>query len=596
MIHQHDLGGALLELKKYRRILIDHDLQMRGEVNDGSGRVSIEGQGNICDLLCQEDQDKLRRTVENLKNNDVASLTLTTLAESHCEIIVVRNDQDYELIYCDLSESLQFIEKLATFYRYFRSTPIAIAMTDSEGQILEVNPSFLTLYGYELKDVLGENPRILKSGRHFPQLYESMWQQIADPQVGHWSGEVVNRASDGGEVTVMLSISAVRHANGTLQGYIASAFNISQQKRLEQQLKNYNNELKDLNALKSELTAITSHDLKAPINAIISRVNLVKASLDTMTTEQISAHLDKMVSAGQKMGEFINQLLDMERIEAGRVQFETERLNLDAVLYSTVELNRLTAADKQVDIHYQQEGTFLPIRADRMKLEQVFNNILSNAINYSPSGSSIRVSCRKLDDAIQIEMTDQGPGIPAEEIAGIFDRFSQVKKKGALSIRAHGSGLGLNIVQKYVEMHNGTVAVRNGEDKGCTFTVTIQGRGQITSSADLAALVVDSRDQICPYLETALKNRDVCCYVCKTPQEMQRILDNEQPELVFFLDSNPQSTSADDGAPSLKVILNNVCLSADSGQYYQSLQMPVLDVEIYNLLTDVIRHINRTDA
>ncbi len=591
MIDYLELGKTLFSLKKFSRIIIDRDLQIVGGVDDASAFFSGVTPTNFCEFFSEEDQQKLQQTIENLKNNDVVSLALTTFAETPLEIILIQKGQRFELICCDASESLQLLEQLAVFYRYFQTTPMAIAMTDPDGNILEVNPSFLKLYGYELKDVIGGNPRILKSGRHSPQLYEDMWRQISDPESGHWSGEVINRASDGTEVTVMLSISVVRKSDGTLQGYIASAFNISQQKRLEQQLKNYNNELKDLNALKSELTAITSHDLKAPINSIISRINLVRDSLDSMSAEKITEHLDKMIDAGQKMGAFINQILDMERIEAGRVQFETERLNLEALLYSIVELNRLTATDKQVSISYQQEGHFVPIRADRMKLEQIFNNILSNAINYSPSGSTITVSCQSVEDTIQIEITDQGSGIPAEEIAGIFDRFSQVRKKGALSTRVHGSGLGLNIVQKYVEMHNGTVSVRNGAEKGCTFTVEIRGRGTISSSADLAALIVDSRDQIYPYLEAPLKDRDVCCYVCKTPQEMHRILENEHPELLFLIGSNLSAVTESGETPLISVFLNEVSLE-DSGQCFQSLQVPVLDIEIHSLLADVISHIN----
>ncbi|MCF6266743.1 MAG: PAS domain-containing sensor histidine kinase [Desulfuromusa sp.] len=595
MIDHLELGKTLFSLKTFSRIIIDHDLQIVGGVDDVPDLFSGTIPTNFCKLFGEENQQKLRQAIEKLKNNNVVSLALTTLAEIPLEIILIQKGQQFELVCCDTSESLQLLEQLATFYRYFQTTPVAIAMTDPDGHILEVNPSFLKQYGYELKDVIGENPRILKSGRHFPQLYEDMWQQISDPKVGHWSGEVINRSSDGTEVTVMLSISAVRQTNGILQGYIASAFNISQQKRLEQQLKNYNNELKDLNALKSELTAITSHDLKAPINAIISRVNLVKDSLNTMTADKITEHLDKMIESGQKMGAFINQLLDMERIEAGRVQFETERLNLEDLLYSIVELNRLTATDKQVTIDYQQEGKFLPLRADRMKLEQIFNNILSNAINYSPSGSTIVVSCRSVENTIQIDITDQGSGIPAAEIAGIFDRFSQVRKKGALSTRVHGSGLGLNIVKNYVEMHNGTVSVQNGAERGCTVTVAINGRGQISSSADLAALIVYPDKKTYQYLEASLKSRGVCCYVCKTPEEMQRIVDNESPELIFFFDHQPQSATENGESSLINVILNDVSLE-DRGECFQTLQRPVDDIEVHNLLADVISHVNGATA
>jgi len=591
MIDPLDLARTLFSLKKCSRIVVDKDLRPVSGVGDAAELFSGNDPTGFCELFSEEELQKLQRVIADLKSDDTVTLLLTTLEGIPLETILFQREQQIELICCNVSESQQLLEQLAVFYRYFQTTPIAIAMTDSDGHILEVNSSFLKLYGYNRKDVIGENPRVLKSGRHFPQLYEEMWQQISDPESGHWSGEVINRTSDGTEVTVMLSISAVRESSGTLQGYIASAFDISQLKRREQQLKNYNSELKDLNALKSELTAITSHDLKAPINSIISRVNLVKDSLGSMSVEKIAEHLDKMIVAGQKMGEFINQILDMERIEAGRVQFETERLNLNALLYSTVELNRLTATDKHVNISYFQEGPFVPIRADRMKLEQIFNNILSNAINYSPPGSTIDVSCRSLGETIQIEISDQGSGIPAAEIDGIFDRFSQVRKKGALSTRVHGSGLGLNIVKKYVEMHNGTVSVRNGIEKGCTFSVEINGRGRISSGADMAALIVDSQDQIYPYLETVLKNRNVCCYVCKTPQEMQQIVENEHPELVFYLE-NSHSIATEYSEPlSICVVLNET-FSKESGQCFQTLQLPVIDIEIQTLLDDVIDYVD----
>lgn len=595
MIDHLELGKTLFSLKKFSRLIIDNNLEVIGGVDDALDLFSGDTTNFFCEVLSEEDQQKLRQNIANLKDNDVISLSLTTLAETPLEIIMIQQGRQFELICCDASESLQFLEQLAIFYRYFQTTPIAICMTDSDGFILEVNPSFLKLYGYKLQDVVGGTPRIIKSGRHFPQLYRDMWQQISDPESGHWSGEVINRASNGEEITVMLSISAVRKTNGSLQGYISSAFNISQQKRLEQQLKNYNNELKDLSSLKSELTAITSHDLKAPINAIISRVNLVKDRLDSMPADKITEHLDKMIDAGKKMEAFINQLLDMEKIESGKAQFETERLNLESLVYSTVELNRLTAHDKQVDINYQKMGAFLPVWADRMKLEQVFNNILSNAINYSPPGSTIDVSCQAVGDVITMEITDQGTGIPATEMAGIFDRFSQVRKKGALSTRVHGSGLGLNIAKKYVEMHNGTVSVRNGAERGCTFTVEIQGRGRIASSADLTALIVDSSNQIYPYLETALKSRDICCYVCKTPQEMQRIVENEHPELVFFLKSSQTAAAEDSVQLSIDVVLNEVSIE-DTERYFQTLQVPVVDTEIQALLDDVIHYINGAAA
>ena len=422
------------------------------------------------------------------------------------------------------------------FFRAFMATPTAVCMTSPDGSILHVNQGFLRLYGYTIDEVIGGNPRILKSGRHAPEVYETMWRQLLDPACGSWQGELINRDKAGDVVIVNLFIEAVRDNDGELHGFLANAYDISKWKRLEQSLIRQNERLNEINKLQTEMLAVTSHDLKAPLNAIISRANLIKSCLDTMTTAKVFHHLDGIVDSGMKLGEFIEEQLNLAKIESGQISVESERLSLDSLLRSLTEINQFAADSKQIAIRYTLHGRVRPLYGDRVKLEQVFNNLLSNAIKFAPTGSVIDVTCTPAADRCRVDITDQGPGIPAEEIKHIFDRFYQVRSDER-SVRNHGAGLGLSIVHNFVNLHQGQVTVRNNPDGGCCFSVELPLPGCARSGKDLAAVIVDPNGDIYPLLKQGLLQAGVSRFVCKSANNLQRTLDHSYPEIMFIPDS-----------------------------------------------------------
>lgn len=489
----------------------------------------------------------------------------------------------------DFSETL--------FFQAMLEGPNGICMTDADGKILEVNEAFLKLYRYQRDEVIGENPRILKSGRHAPQVYVDMWQQLVDPACGRWNGELINRDKEGGIVIVNLSIQAVRSPDRTLQGFIANAFDITRWKRQEQSLIKHNEQLSATNQLKSEMLAITSHDLRAPINAIISRVNLLKSTCEVMPTSKIVTHLDGIASAGNKLGEMISEQLDLAKIEAGKVGIESERVSLDSLLRSVSEINQFSADTRQIRIQYHTAEQMHPLYADRMKLEQVFNNLLSNAVKFAPENSAIEVSCRLEKDRCRVSISDEGPGIPATDLEQIFDRFYQVRKE-RVSIRNHGSGLGLSIVKKFVELHGGRVSVSNREPSGCNFVVELPVPGSPRSGKDLAAMIVDPDGTIYASLEKRLKSAGVSVFVCKTERIFQRTLAYAYPELIFFPDGELPAEIRDTleslagaenpGSPFLIRIVDNMAVMKKySNEQIMSVQLT--DDNIRELLGGVIR-------
>ncbi|PLX99198.1 MAG: hypothetical protein C0622_10815 [Desulfuromonas sp.] len=598
-----DLGLTLFSLEKCHRVVTQEDFQiLYGDASMASLFPGLST-GSFLTLFAEEEQEELKIEVQYLKPLNVACCVLETLAGVPLELMILKREEGLEILCRDISSRMRTLEQQMYLFRYFLTTPVSICITDAEGNILNVNQAFLNLYGYQASEVIGQNPRILKSGRQAPRLYETMWERLLDPALGSWSGELLNRKSNGEEITVMISISSVRNSNGTILGYIGSAFDVSRQKWLEQNLRNLNHRLNETSRLKSELMAITSHDLKSPVHAIVSRAALIKETMGSLSQEKLAEQVDKIIEAGKKMGSFIDDLLDLEKAEAGQVYLATERLRMDRLLRGCVDSIRPSAGSKQIALSCNLATNPRPLRADRVKLEQVFTNLLANAIKFSPDESEISIAYRQEEGNEFIDITDQGPGIPEKDIAGIFDRFAQVRQKVARSTRAHGIGLGLNIVKRYVEMHEGTVDVSNNVDRGCTFTVTLPGCGKVASGADLAALIYDPENAVEDILHLSLENKDITCYLCHSLDEVQRMLHFEYPELVFV--PNKYLTAeftalveeSDLRGCGSKTLIIGIQTQKDNAPEpvgcFEVLETPILDMEMQTLVKDVISYLNR---
>lgn len=478
------------------------------------------------------------------------------------------------------------------FYQHFLSTPTPICTTDKHGNIREANRAFLDFYGYALHEVVGRNPKILKSGRQSPAAYGELWRQIVDPAIGHWSGELINRKRSGEEVTVHLTVSALRSSNGELSGFVATTLDITRSKLLEGQLSSMNQELEDLNRLKNEVLAVTSHDLKSPLNGIISRVRLMQETLVDLPRERIREHLERIVEAGDRLTGFINELLDLDKIEAGRYQLHTKRLRVDALAQLCVEINAPAAALRGMRLTFASEGKPRPVEVDAVKLEQVLNNLISNAIKYAPYGSEIEVIYKENSGGgRQIAVHDRGPGLPEEDLAQIFDRYYQVKKKGFVPTRVFGVGLGLAIVKNIVEMHGGTVSAANRAGGGSIFTVCLPDPS-VTRVKGGAALVIDPHDTIFRYLEGPLTLRAIPHFFARTAFEVQRVLENEHPDLIFIAAEDYPGEMAERLAEYSAAGVNQAILVGIGPERYRQEHIqylfsePVLDVEILEFLDE----------
>jgi PAS domain S-box-containing protein len=496
------------------------------------------------------------------------------------------------VFYRDLNPHVGNPERLAFFYRNFLNTPSAICITDEEGCIMEANQAFLDLYGYTQEEIIGKNPRILKSGRQTPATYMEMWRKLTDPSQEKWSGELINRRKNGEEITVHLTISAVHNFANQHMGFIATAVDMTTYKNIERYLEDCNRKLVETNQLKSDMMAITSHDLKSPLNAIISRACMLRDMATEISPAKQLEQVEKIIASGVKMGEFIDELLDLEKMEAGRLQLETSRIHLDSLLYTCVETSMPVATAKGIQLKVLIQGEREPIYADLIKLEQVFNNIISNAIKYTPRDGRVTVTCHGTHGSEKlITIADTGPGIPETLLSQIFDRFFQVKHDGRAPGRVYGAGLGLSIAKNIVELHGGDVAAANRPEGGCEFTIRLPAKGRVCSGQDIAALIIDPNHEIYTFIEPHLTQRGVSCYIAGNLSESIRFCRREHPELIFAA-----IPSLGDGLQNfLHTYAADVCKVAVGGEVDKAkgvfsafLTIPATEADIFKLIDELL--------
>jgi len=390
------------------------------------------------------------------------------------------------LITCcrDLSVRKAAEAEIRKLSQVVEQSPALVVITDIEGNIEYINPQFEKTTGYTMEEALGANPRILKTEDNPPELYEELWSKIS--KGGVWHGEFHNRKKDGSTYWAFASISGIPNAAGEIERYVGIQVDITRLKKLEKELEEKNTDLQRLNRLKGDMMAITSHDLKSPLNGMISLASMIRDLGDRLDREKLNRYLDHIIAEGQKLRSFISGILDAERLESGGLSLDLERAPLEKVLESCVETARMEACPREISVELENRGGRAEFLLDFTRLAQVFQNLLSNAIKFSPKTSKVSLILEVGEESSTVRVCDEGPGIPEDATDRIFDRYYQVESGGATVQRAFGAGLGLYVCRQIVEMHEGTIGVKNRPEGGCCFIVELPHRQSYPSESEEA--------------------------------------------------------------------------------------------------------------
>jgi signal transduction histidine kinase len=243
-----------------------------------------------------------------------------------------------------------------------------------------------------------------------------------------------------------------------------------QNARLFQEIENKSRQLEVVSQHKSEFLANMSHELRTPLNAIIGFSEVLVEQMFGELNEKQEEYLQDILSSGRHLLSLINDILDLSKVEAGRMELELGTFALPEALENGLTMIKERASRHGITLSLDVDPQIGIIEADERKVKQVVFNLLSNAIKFTPDGGQVTVSARLADDAIEIAVRDTGIGIAPEDQARIFEEFRQV---GQSATRAEGTGLGLALTRKFVELHGGRIWLESQVGDGSTFTFTL---------------------------------------------------------------------------------------------------------------------------
>ncbi|HEX3450756.1 MAG TPA: PAS domain S-box protein, partial [Isosphaeraceae bacterium] len=377
------------------------------------------------------------------------------------------------LVFRDVTERKRAEETRALLAAIVESSEDAIVSKTLDGTIRSWNSGAERLFGYTRDEAVGRSIKLIVP----PELLDEESRILERLERGERIDtlETVRVTKQNRRVEVSLTISPVRDSSGRVIGASKIARDNSERKRVEEALR-------EADRRKDEFLALLAHELRNPLAPLRNGLEVMR--LATGDPSAVAQAREMMVRQVGHMVRLIDDLLDISRINRGKMELRCSRVLLVDVINSAVETVRplIDAAGHRLEISLPPEHVILD--ADLTRLAQVFGNLLSNSCRYTERGGHIWLAALRRGDVVSVTVRDNGIGIPAESLPRIFDMFSQVDR--SIERSTGGLGIGLALVKGLVEMHGGTVTAESaGPKKGTTFTVELPVLASYTTPATL---------------------------------------------------------------------------------------------------------------
>jgi len=353
-------------------------------------------------------------------------------------------------------------EKQAILAAIVDSSDDAIVSKTLDGIITSWNNAAQRMFGYTEPEAIGKHISIIIPQERLQEEKVIIENIRAGKKVNHF--ETVRRAKDGSEINISLTVSPVLNQHGRVIGASKVARDITQKIQLEKQQKLFTEKLQELNNYKDEFMAMASHELKTPLTVIKANLQILEHQ---MQSDPNINFINKTLSSVNKLSDLINSLLDVSKIQSGKLQLNISKFDLNVLLAETIENIQATTPKHKIIF---EKSNQLIANADRERIEQVIINLLTNAAKYSPYTKEIFVEAYTKNSNIEVCVKDSGMGIPQEDREKIFTRFYRVQ---GIASTYSGSGIGLYISSEIIKRHGGKMWVESNVGKGSHFYFSV---------------------------------------------------------------------------------------------------------------------------
>lgn len=408
---------------------------------------------DLANVNASLEQKVLERTQELTQKNK-------SLGDSLEEIVVL--NQQIEQTNVDLNESLQEVKFL---YEY---APCGYHTVDSKGYIIKINKTELDWLGYTEEEVIGRSVADFMTAGSL----EARRMAIEElKQRGRMEGlefELVRK--DGTTLPVMLNTIAYFDENGNYVKNRSTLFNISDRKLLEEDLKIANQDLRDINEQKNRFLGMVTHDLKNPMSTIAGLLGLIRMTGELNDDQK--TYMGMVDASLLRMNNLVAKLLDLNKLEHLQIQANYDVVNVKALVYSVVNNFKTVAEAKKIELIFEVCDHPKVITSDVSLLGQMLDNLVSNAIKFSPHGKRVWLRARPIDGSrVKFEIEDEGPGIAEKDMGKLFEAFQRLS---AMPTGGESStGLGLSIVKALAQVVGTEVTVRSTPGAGTVFSFII---------------------------------------------------------------------------------------------------------------------------
>jgi len=361
-----------------------------------------------------------------------------------------------------------------------------IVITDKEGTIIWVNPAFTELTGYMYEEIRGQNLRILKSGLHDRAFYENLWQTILNGKV--WHNEMVNRRKDGILYTEEMTITPVQNHEGEITNFIAIKQNITERKRVEEEIQKLNQELEKriaertreleitnadllkLNNVKNQFFSIISHDLRSPIDSLRTFLGIYLSNSKIFTPEELDVFFYSIIHSIDHISNLFENLLNWSKSETNQITIHSSDFCLDEIINETLELFSMKIRNKNITIKTViNKETF--VSADKNTIKFIVRNLLDNAIKFTHRNGSIIIEAIEDNDFLKVSFSDDGVGISEENISKLLENSNYFSTSGTDNEK--GVGLGIKLCKEFIKLNRGGLTIESKLNVGSRFSFTI---------------------------------------------------------------------------------------------------------------------------